>query len=309
MGFLRRAGRNDFSGCGDGARTKHWPRNSPSGLPTLKGHFRIHAAWDAARNRTFLARQSVTAPWHLSKPHQDGGALTVQVVNSTAGILEGDELELSVEAGPDAQLVVTTPSASRAFTMRAGSAGCRQEFTAADGACLDLCPEPLFPHAGCRYRQETHVHLAPGASAFLLELVAPGRAARGEAWAWERLEMLTEVRRDGRLILAERLGASGPELGALAAAHGFAGEAWFATAVIVAPALAADPSPLEKLRALHRPDAGVWAGVSRLPDPGGASWIFKAVAARSPLLRETVKQARQALAPALPPLGLAARRV
>ncbi|MES2706936.1 MAG: urease accessory protein UreD [Verrucomicrobiota bacterium] len=274
---------------------------APAATPSLRGHFRITAARDAD-GRTYLARQDVRSPWHLSKPYWNGGSLTVQVINATAGMLEGDELELSVDAGPDTRLCITSPSASRAYTMRGGgSAICRQRFTAAAGAVLDVFPEPLFPHARTRYRQETECRLARGSSVFLAEQIAPGRAARGEIWAWDRLDIITEVRMDGKLILAERLEGNGADLGALAARHGFA-EAWFGTAAIAAPALEKDEGWLPALRALHRPEAGVQAGISRLTGEVPV-WIFKTTAATAPLLRETMRATRALLSPALPMLG------
>ncbi|MDB6133782.1 MAG: Urease accessory protein UreD [Verrucomicrobiales bacterium] len=277
----------------------------PVSTPGLQGHFRITAACDSD-GRTYLARQDVRSPWHLSKPYWNGDALTVQVINATAGMLEGDDLELRVEAGPDTRLCITSPSASRAYTMRGGSAVCRQWFTAGGGAALDVFPEPLFPHARTRYRQETVCSLTRDCQVFLAEQIAPGRAARGETWAWERLDILTEVRMDGKLILAERLAGSGAELGALAARHGFT-EAWFGTAVIAAPDLQNDEGWLAALRELHQPRSGVWAGVSRLTGAAPA-WIFKTTAATAPLLRETMRSARSILSPAIPMLGADLRK-
>lgn len=273
---------------------------SATSAPCLRGHFRITAARDAA-GRTFLSKQDIRSPWHLSKPYWNGKALTVLAINATAGMLEGDELELSVEAGPDTRLCVTSPSASRAYTMRGGSALCRQHFTAAAGAVLDVFPEPLFPHARTRYRQETWCDLSRDSSAFIAEQIAPGRAARGEIWAWDRLDLLTEVRLDGQLILVERLESGGAEMGRLAAQHGFT-EAWLGSAVIAGPALARDESWLPELRQLHSLEKGVWAGVSRLSGKAPA-WIFKITAATAPLLRETMRRARILLAPGIPILA------
>lgn len=269
----------------------------------LRGHFRITATSDPA-GRTYLSHQDVCSPWHLSKPYWNGDALTVQVINATAGMLEGDELELRVDAGPDTRLCITSPSASRAYTMRSGSAVCRQRFAVAAGAALDVFPEPLFPHARTRYRQETVCLLEPGSSVFLAEQIAPGRAARGEIWAWDRLDILTEVHHGGRLLLAERLEGSGPELGRLASLHGFR-EAWFGTAVLAAPGLETDDRWQSALRKLHRPADGVWAGLSQLPGP---AWVFKTTSATAPLLRETLRSVRQILSPALPLLAADLRK-
>ncbi len=263
----------------------------------LRGYFRITAA-RGTDGLTALTRREVAAPFHLSKPYQDGNALIVQVINSTAGILAGDELEIDIRAEAGARLLITSPSASRAFTMREGSAVCRQRFTAAAGACLDVYPEPLFPHVGCRYRQHTVVDFHPEASVFLGETIAPGRVAKGEIWAWDDLLLTTEIRCGGRIILAERLAGNGEQLRALAAANGFA-EAWFSTAVLAGPALAADEGWLAALRALHRP--GVWCGVSKLTADSG--WSLRVIAATAPLLRETMAEARRILAPAIPVLA------
>src|SRR6185369_2094376 len=108
------------------------------------GHLRLQAAVRAG-GRTVLAGQSFRAPYHLSKPYwdADAGTLLVQVVNPTAGILEGDFLESAIGVEKGASLLVTTPSASRVFKMAGGSAECRQHFTVAKGAWLEVLPEPL----------------------------------------------------------------------------------------------------------------------------------------------------------------------
>lgn len=238
-----------------------------------------------------LAAQSFRAPYHVSKPYWDAEAetLLVQVVNPTAGILEGDSLESDIVVGKGAALLVTTPSASRVFKMKAGSAECRQHFAVAKAGWLEVMPEPLVPHRGSRYRQVTTTEVAAGGGLFMVDLLLPGRIAHGgEAWGWDRLCLETEVRLDGELILRERFEQVGAELRALAALAGSGPKACFGNAVLIAEGGA---PWLEAVRALH--GDGVWLGVSALRRGG---WSIKFVAADSIRLRRTLKSLRELLA-------------
>lgn len=269
------------------------------------GHLRLRAA---ARpdGATVLAHQSFRAPFHLSKPYWDSSArtLVVQVVNPTAGILGGDRLgiDISVEAG--AALHVTTPSASRIFSMNAEGAECDQRFTVAKRGWLELAPEPLVPHRASRYRQVTRVDVEPGGSLWLLEQLVPGRIGHGETWAWEHLSLALDVRVGGRPILRERFTHAGAELRALAELGGTGIASCFASAVLIAGD--ADPGApwAASLAALHA--KGVWVGASALP---GAGWTIKIVAPDPLRLRDTVKAVRQALTPWVPALASSARKL
>jgi urease accessory protein len=272
-------------------------------MSTFSGHLRLEAAARAG-GRTALAAQSFRAPYHLSKPYWDGAAetLLVQVVNPTAGILEGDFLESDIAVGKGAALLVTTPSASRVFKMRDGSAACRQHFKVAKGGWLEVLPEPLVPHRGCRYRQATRVEVAAGGGLFFVDLMMPGRIAhRGEAWGWDRLCLETEVRWAGELILRERFDTGGAELKALAALTGSGPKACFGNAVLVAEG---EAGWLPAVAALH--GDGVWLGVSALRRAG---WSIKFVAADSIRLRKILKQLRGILAVYFPRMACDPRKL
>lgn len=276
--------------------------DTPETAPALRGHLHLAAAARAS-GETYLARQSFRAPFHLSKPYWDGRALHVQLVNSTAGILAGDELELDLGAEPGAALAVTTPAAARAFMMQSGAAVCRQRFAVGADAWLEYSPEALYPHRETNYAQHTRLELMAGASAFFTDQLAPGRVGRGECWAWRRLRLGFDVVLDGRLLLRERLDTSGAELARLAAFHGMS-EAWFGTAVIATPTLAADAPVWEQIRALHRHVC--LCGVSTLA-PG--VWIVRLVASGGLVLRDTLAALRAALSPALPGLQADLRKL
>lgn len=266
------------------------------------GHLRIEAA-RRPDGRTALARQSVRAPFHLSKPYWDGSVLQMRVINATAGILAGDRLELAARVGPGAALLVITPSATRAYMMRRGAAGCRQAFSVAAGGWLECAPEPLFPHHDTDYEQATRLDVDAGGGAYFVESLAPGRTGKGESWAWRRMRLTLEVALDGMLLLRERFDGSGAELGALSAFYGMR-EAWFATVVAVLPPPAEDEGIGSGVRALERP--GLWIGATRL---GPGCWVVRVAAPGALSLRDTLAALRDVFSSALPRLRSNLRQV
>jgi urease accessory protein len=144
-----------------------------------------------------------TQPFYLD-PGLPGMAF-VYVQNPTGGVFAGDQLALEVVADAEVDVHVTTQSATKLYRMEGGEARQELSFAVGERAYLEHVPDALIPQAGTRYRQETRVELAAGARFVGLETVAPGRRAHGEEFAYERLELATEVRRDGRELCAERL--------------------------------------------------------------------------------------------------------
>ena len=127
--------------------------------------------------------------------------------NLSGGVLGDDLLELSVEVGPAAIAQLTSTGATRLYRSRDGARAARQltRFSVGTGGLLEYLPDPLIPFAGSRYRQETTVELAAGAGLFWWETVAPGREARGELFAYERLRLKTDIAADGTPVALERI--------------------------------------------------------------------------------------------------------
>lgn len=283
-------------------------------MADFHGHLALRAAARPDDGVTTLASQSFRAPYHLSKPYWDADTRTllVQVVNPTAGILSGDRLESAVTVGPDAAVLLTTPSASRVFCMRTGepSASSLQQFTVAPGGWLEVLPEPLVPHRGSRFHQRTVLDVAPGGSAFYADLLFPGRIAHGETWAWDRLILELEVRSGPALLLRERLDQTADHLHALATLARAGESASFGNAVFITPesaSSAADPAPPWRA-ALHALQTdGIWIGASQLHT--GAGWSIKFIAPDGILLRRTLASIRRVLAATAPHLTCDARKL
>lgn len=270
----------------------------------LAGHLRLRAA-RRDHGRTVLAAQDFRAPFHLSKPYwdADAGVLLAQVVNPTAGILAGDELDSSIAVEAGAALLVTTPSASRVFQMNGGRAASRQAFEVAADGWLEVLPEPLVPHRGSWFHQATVIDVADGGRLLYVDQLMPGRLGHGEAWHWERLQLDLTVRVAGQLALRERWDFSGPELAELATFSGSGPTACFANLVLVAPA--EDYATWRPaLEALHAIDVHLGVSALRL---GG--WTIKVVAKDPISLRATLRELRSRLLPAFPRLACDPRKL
>jgi urease accessory protein len=128
----------------------------------------------------------------------------VYLCNPTAGVLQGDALQVRVRVCPGARAHLTTPAATKVFTMPNGSARLDTCLYLDQGGWLEYLPEPLIPFQGARYSQRTSVVVAPGATLIHWEILAPGRAAGGESLAYAQLQSSLEVTTpEGRRIFSE----------------------------------------------------------------------------------------------------------
>jgi urease accessory protein len=269
----------------------------------MEGHLELLAESDA-NGRTVLRRQSFAAPIHISKPHHDSGWLVVNLASPTPGLFAGDRVDVRVTVERGARLLLTAPSASRIHTMGEGHAELLQHFRVASGACLDVWPEYLIPQAGARYRQRTRIEIEPGGTLLWTETIAPGRAARGEAFAYSELRLAMDVSHGTQAIVRERYRLI-PGEAAVASLRRRFSQAYYASVWCVGDLERVGEFDFEKAGAGHDPKR-VWMGGSRL---NASALTLKVVAADSPTLRETVAAARAELQQWLGVKAPAVRRV
>jgi urease accessory protein len=102
------------------------------------------------------------------------------------------------------------------------------------GAALEWLPDHLIPSPGARLRQITRIGLAADATLLYLDAWAVGRAARGEAWGFDRLDSSLLVRDPTGPLLRERSILAGrPPRDGLGGTEGFG---YVATFVALRPA-------------------------------------------------------------------------
>jgi urease accessory protein len=174
--------------------------------------------WPQARpGRAFLAVQRVdgqssvtarfaTSPLQLLAPRSRGGTVWACTSSLGGGLVAGDETFLRIDLSAGTRCVLGTQSSTKIYrNPEAKPCGHRTVAHLGRGAFLALLPDPVQPFAQALYTQRQSFHLEEGASLVLVDWLTSGRAARGERWAFTRVETCNQVLLNGRQLLMDAL--------------------------------------------------------------------------------------------------------
>jgi urease accessory protein len=179
----------------------------PARTERVRARLALDFEYSIQGGKTILAATQQQPPLRVVRafPLEDGAAL-VHLHNVSGGLLGGDALELEIRVGAGAQAQITTTGATRIYRPKPDALPATQTtaISVGDNAVLEYVPDSLIPFTGARFAQRTAIQLASGSGLFWWEIVAPGREASGEKFAYESIEWVTDLRVNGRLVAAER---------------------------------------------------------------------------------------------------------
>jgi urease accessory protein len=166
--------------------------SSPARIPS--GHASIAVRRSGAK--TVLAEAAAASPLRLLTPRNHGVGAWVYLASLGGGLVDGDHLDVRVDAADGTTCVIGTQSTTKVYR---SPGGCSQRLNArvGDGAALAVIPDPVVCFAEARYSQEVTVDVASAASLVLLDGYGSGRAARGERWRFASYRSKTTIRRSG----------------------------------------------------------------------------------------------------------------
>ena len=171
---------------------------------------------EKAAGRTVVRDIAFTSPLKAAKPFYREDHTEVMMMAASAGILDGDRREITVEAATGAALKFTEQSYTKVF--RAADRGAEQSvlINVQDGAAVYFAAQPIIPFAGSRFRSSTEVRLTKSARFACSEVISCGRAAMGERFRFDSIISRTAVYVGGRLrmldltrLIPEESGLSG----------------------------------------------------------------------------------------------------
>ncbi|MCX6023085.1 MAG: urease accessory protein UreD [Chloroflexi bacterium] len=186
----------------------HLPASPPSVTAERTALARLVLAQRGGRTRMVTAEHR--APLRLLRalyPEDAAPDLAwVILANPSGGVLAGDRYRIEVTALPEARAAVLTQAATKVHPALPAAAPAVQSvvLTVHPSALLEYLPDPLIPFADADYEQETRCVAYPGGTLFLWDMLAPGKAARGERHQYRHIRSrLLAVTPEGRPLCAE----------------------------------------------------------------------------------------------------------
>lgn len=199
-------------------------------------HGRLSLEIVCDHGRTAIARQRSSPPLQVFGLQHDAASATayLQIVNPTGGLFEGDTADVEILVRSGAHLYLTTQAAAKIYPSEHGATTQqRTRLHVAAGAVLEYFPLPLIPFAGARYAQDTTIRVEPGGICLLAEVLAPGRAARGERFGYRLLRNRVEAWVGERLALFEQMILE-PQRRSPESLGGLDGRSYLATLYVIA---------------------------------------------------------------------------
>ena len=173
------------------------------------GRVRLRAGPVGAGGSTRILDLAEAGPSRLRFPKGEG-ALEAVLVNTAGGVACGDTFAIDLDLEPAADLVLTTTAAEKIYRSDGPVSRIENRLTLREGARLAWLPQETILFDSARVRRRFEADLAPGAALIAVEIVAFGRAARGERIAAGLLADTWRVRRSGRLAYADNFVLEGP---------------------------------------------------------------------------------------------------
>jgi urease accessory protein len=167
-------------------------------------HLNIDAGW--RNNKTYLKNCYYTRPFKIANITEDKTQcfLKLMIMSSSPGILNNDHYHIEINVEAEALLNITTQGFQRLFSMK-DSAKQTTSILLGNNASLTYLPHPVVPHKTSNYTSINTIHLATSHNLFWSEIITCGRKLCDEEFMFTRLQNITGIYIDGKLVVKENI--------------------------------------------------------------------------------------------------------
>lgn len=168
--------------------------------------------------QTICDHQYTSYPLRLSPIFRLEGAYSerayLYLINTSPGLLSGDELNISLQLVANSHLYLTDQAATKVHPMPEikSKASVNSQIIVDANASLELVPEPIILYTDSALEQNTIIKLDSTARLFLSEIVLPGRLAKQEYYDFDYyLNRLQVMDLTDKLLFADAMRLIGKE--------------------------------------------------------------------------------------------------
>ena len=155
---------------------------------------------------SYLSKAYCTRPFKIADITEDkkDQQLRLMLMNSSPGILDGDDYLMKISVQKNCSLHLSTQSYQRLFTMN-GSAAQMMEVHQAPGSSFCFLPHPVVPHKSSSFISKNKIFLSDGCNLVWGEVLTCGRKLNGEVFKFSKYHTLTEIYLNDKLVIKENL--------------------------------------------------------------------------------------------------------
>ena len=149
----------------------------------------IRLELESRHGKTILSKQFTQPPLQVQRvlylESNLPGLAHIYLLSTSGGILQGDRYTNEITLNNNAIAHVTTQGATRIYGMNADYATYTTKLKVNEGCYLEYIPDQIIPYAKSRYYQMTDVTVHDTATLIHSEILAPGRTAMKESFAYD----------------------------------------------------------------------------------------------------------------------------
>jgi urease accessory protein len=218
--------------------------------------------------RTVLAHQHVPYPFHATRPfyldHERPEIATLYLQSASGGLYRGDDVALSIVAGPYAAAHVTTQASTIVHTTHKRAVAQTTRIAIGEHSFVAMTPDPLVLFPGAEICCATEITLAATGCAILTDGLAH-HDPQGTARPFERYSNVVVVRNEsGRVLLSDRGSLAGESMLEPASPLG----PFRAVGTLLVLGRGSERCDADVLES-RLTDLGCVAGISKLPNDAG----------------------------------------
>lgn len=156
--------------------------------------------------KTYLKDVFFTRPIRVADTglYEEDDGLYLIFMNSSPGILDEDEYDLSIHLEKNSRLQIRSQSYQRLFNMKTGASQ-KLRVQLDDNSTFSYVPHPVVPHKNAKFKNHSVIQMGDNCTVILSEILTCGRKLCGEVFEFSHFHNLTEVYHHQRLILKDNI--------------------------------------------------------------------------------------------------------
>lgn len=156
--------------------------------------------------KTYLKDTFFTRPIRVANTglYEEDDGLYLLFMNSSPGILDMDEYDLSIHLEENSRLQVRSQSYQRLFNMKRGASQ-KLKVQLSNHSTFSYVPHPVVPHKNSKFKNHSIIEMGDDCDLILSEIITCGRKLCGEIFEFSHFHNLTEVYYHDRLILKDNI--------------------------------------------------------------------------------------------------------